>query len=134
VSSEAVDDAVYNFEEYHSSGELSQPYAFTTSDVVSFIDKCSMPPCEVLSIPNCFNHLDISSIRKMLQTIAQKKLIAHNGILYIRLRSPKDYRYGKGKQLDDNTFRMESNETNEEGLLNTFFSEYQIVKLISEYF
>lgn len=73
VSSQAVDDAVYNFEEYRSSGELSQPYAFTASDIVSFIDKCSMSPCEVLSIANCFNHLDISSIKKMLQTIAKKK-------------------------------------------------------------
>ncbi len=42
------------------------------------------------------------------------------GRLFVVLRSTRDYRYGKGKQLEPNTFLLDITETNEVGMVQHF--------------
>ena len=134
MSEQAVSNANGNFELVKKENSaLTHSFTFYQSEMLSFIEHYNGPEVDVLMFPNCLNYLDTFSANKMFQLLAQKKILKKNGLLFIRLRSPKDYRNGKGKRLDTRTYQMESNETNESGCLNTFYNEAEATQLIGSF-
>lgn len=53
-------------------------------------------------------------------------------LLFLRNRSPRDYRYRRGEEIERNGFRLTETETGEVGLLNVFYDEWEIVDMLRE--
>ena len=72
--------------------------------------------------------------QRLIEYIAEMhRLLAFNGIGFLTLRTTEDCRFGRGEQVDSTTFRLETPETNEAGLLCTFVSERDIVELLHNF-
>lgn len=54
------------------------------------------------------------------------RVMCSGGKLLVVLRSARDYRHGKGQQLEPNTFRLEIDDTNELGTVQHFVSAEDI--------
>ena len=54
------------------------------------------------------------------------RVLCPGGRLLVVLRSTRDYRYGKGQQLEPNTFRLEIDDTNELGTVQHFVTAEDI--------
>jgi ubiquinone/menaquinone biosynthesis C-methylase UbiE len=58
------------------------------------------------------------------------RILTPKGKAFVMLRSTDDYRYGKGEQLEPNTFILNIHDTNEHGTIQHFLDE----KAVHEYF
>lgn len=54
------------------------------------------------------------------------RVLADGGKLFVVLRTTQDYRWGKGEQLERNTFRLKIEETNEYNTIQHFLTEDNI--------
>jgi SAM-dependent methyltransferase len=54
------------------------------------------------------------------------RVLANTGQLFVVLRTTQDYRFGKGEQLERNTFRLKVTDTNEYDTVQHFLSEEDI--------
>jgi len=52
--------------------------------------------------------------------------------LYLRMRLPDDYRFGKGSLVERNAFRLAIAETGEAGCLNVFYDENELKTMLIE--
>jgi len=58
-------------------------------------------------------------------------LIKPGGLFYLRFRTPGDWRFGRGKEVERNGFVLECTETGENGLLNVFYEEQEMMNLLA---
>lgn len=64
---------------------------------------------------------------EMRQAIQEAwRVMRTGGRLFVVLRSTRDYRCGKGQQLEPNTFRLDIDDTNELGTVQHFLAESDI--------
>jgi SAM-dependent methyltransferase len=49
------------------------------------------------------------------------RLLTPGGLFFLRSRTSRDWRYGRGREVERNGFVLECSETGEEGLLNVFY-------------
>jgi SAM-dependent methyltransferase len=61
------------------------------------------------------------------------RILKRGGRAFVIVRSTRDYRFGKGKELEPNTYRMESNETNEMGTIQHFLTEEAVCEYFSSF-
>jgi SAM-dependent methyltransferase len=68
-----------------------------------------------------------STANNMKKSIAEAyRVLTRGGKLFVVLRTTGDYRFGKGKQLERNTFRLNITETNEYDTIQHFLAEEDI--------
>jgi SAM-dependent methyltransferase len=81
-----------------------------------------------------------SSLYYLNRELAKKRLIEinqylnHDAIIYLRMRLADDHRFGRGEKIDETSWQLNIKYTNEFGLLNVFWSEYELVELFSNIF
>jgi SAM-dependent methyltransferase len=54
-------------------------------------------------------------------------------LVYLVMRTLRDYRYRRGEEVEPNGFRLTIEETGEKGLLNVFYHEYELVGMLREH-
>jgi ubiquinone/menaquinone biosynthesis C-methylase UbiE len=70
----------------------------------------------------------------MAQAVAElHRILQPDGMAFIMLRSNRDYRYGKGEEIEPGTFRLTIHDTNEFGLIQRFLSEVEIPALFAAF-
>ncbi|MDH4064151.1 MAG: class I SAM-dependent methyltransferase, partial [Acidobacteriota bacterium] len=69
-------------------------------------------------LPNVNCYLSRSEFDTLL---AQCGDVLESGVFFLRARTPRDWRYGKGVQVESNGFVLSGSETGEAGLLNVFY-------------
>ena len=87
--------------------------------------KCSFDAIISYGVFNYGNQIE-------MQTAIQEvhRILRPNGKAFVMLRTTDDYRFGKGEQLEPNTFILKIRETNEYGTIQHFLDE----KAVREYF
>lgn len=71
---------------------------------------------------------------EMMGGVAEaKRVLAPGGRLLVVLRTKDDYRFGKGKELEANTFQLEIEETNEPGTIQHFLDENDVRDYFREF-
>lgn len=75
-----------------------------------------------------FNYGNQNEMQMAIQEV--HRILTPNGKAFVMLRTTDDYRFGKGEQLETNTFILKIHETNEYGTVQHFLDE----KAVREYF
>lgn len=57
-------------------------------------------------------------------------LLAPGAAVYLRMRLPDDHRAGRGESVGKNAWKLECTYTGEQGALNVFWQEYELIELL----
>lgn len=133
ISADAVSRANENFGKCRDQHGLTNSFNFHEMDMLEYVKNYEGEPFDVILMPGSFYYTNIFEINKMFEYIARKRMVKDGGLLYLRFRSPEDYRFGKGLKIGSHTFKFDFDETNEEGCVNTFFSEQELLDLVNRY-
>ena len=124
------DDASYNFTNiYESKGES----IFHTSDMSTFVKNNHNIKADVFMLPGVISYIDKEAFVEFLELANKFNAFKEGADFFIRTRSKKDYRYGLGKDMGNDSFLMQNNITGEEGALCTCYDEYELVLLLQKY-
>jgi len=133
IDTNALKQATDNFSLSSHLYHHQNTSCFDINDMLEFVEKTEKS-YDIVLMPGSFYYSDIFYINKLFQLIQKKNIIKENGLLFLRFRTPKDYRYGKGERLGNQTFRFDFNETGELNCINTFFKEHEMIELLNKYF
>jgi SAM-dependent methyltransferase len=82
----------------------------------------------------CANVLYYINRQSMIDVLGElKKFITPKCVLFISGRTPDDWRFGKGDNVEHNGFIIDRHETGEYGLLNIFYNPNEMKNLVSQY-
>jgi len=102
---------------------------FFCEDMREFVKKREFK-VDVISLPNIINYICKKDFEEFLGNL---KKFYNKGILFIRFRSLRDFRYGRGEDLGSNCYRCSDDLTGEKGAINCFYSEVEMVDLLRKY-
>jgi SAM-dependent methyltransferase len=119
ISAEALDNASHN---------LDGKGRFIQQNLAQGIPPGLDAPIDVLLLPYCLYYIPRSAFIRCLQQLAPK--LAPDAEIFISLRTPDDYRYGRGAPSETNGFILNTSETGEGGLLNVFYFDHEIIDML----
>lgn len=73
----------------------------------------------------------VEDIKKIIAEIY--RVLKPNGKAFIVVRGTEDMRYGKGQEVERNTYKLSTNFSNEEGMLMHFFERNELLTLFSSF-
>lgn len=120
----AVADAQHNLDQLSPSNAR---YSIIQHDLASGLP-ASVGPCDVLLLPNVLCYIPRLATIKCLEQAAS--LLSPGGLFFLRLRTPRDYRYRRGRETESNGFILDISETGESGVLMVFYEEYELVQML----
>jgi SAM-dependent methyltransferase len=129
-----VEQARQNFVPIEAEHKLTNTFQHVCQDMIEFVEANEYPPADVLLLPSSVYYLSYDQIVRLFRLIREKRVVKDNGWLFVSVRTPNDYRFGKGERLSSTTFRLDIRETGEAGCVVTFLTESEIVKLLREAF
>ncbi len=134
ISKHFIKQAERNFRLSEKYYGLSNRFTFFAQDMLNFVRNYNGQSFDVLLLPNVICYLRYTQILKLFSEIRENKVIDNNSFIFIRTRSPQDYRYRRGKKCGDKTFKLQIEETGEKGCLNTFLLESELEAIIENEF
>lgn len=87
---------------------------------------------DVIMLPNVIYYLPRRSLVRVLQEC--RRHMRPGGVLFLRTRTPEDWRYGRGTEEEPGGYRLDCHETGEHGLLNVFYAVEELSALVREHF
>ncbi|EEC4842341.1 class I SAM-dependent methyltransferase [Campylobacter lari] len=130
LNQENINNANYNFKEVIQC----KNYQFFHDNILEFPFKNPNINADIFMIPNVINYLLKEDFLKLLKISKENSMYKENALFFLRTRSIKDYRYGYGKKIAHNCFKITNdNTTGELGCINTLYQEYELVEILKEY-
>jgi len=83
---------------------------------------------DVLLIPNSLCYLERCRAESLLAEASG--FVREGAYFFLSLRTVSDFRYGRGQQIDRNTFLLDTEETGETGLVNVFYHDHELVDML----
>jgi SAM-dependent methyltransferase len=105
-------------------------YLFIRSDISKGIKDILPAKFDVVLFPSVLYYISRKAVLKLLDEVTH--YVKSTFLTYVRMRSVKDYRYGRGKQVEHNGFILDIKETGEYQHLNVFYHEYELVDMLRE--
>jgi len=121
----AIQDALHNFAAEQFTGP---PYDFILHDLSDGLNNLLKDHFDVLLIPNSLYYLERCRAESLLTDASE--FVKAGAYVFLRGRTLHDFRYGRGQQIDRNTFLLNTEETGEKDLINVFYSEYELVEML----
>lgn len=118
ISQSALDDARWNFE-----GQGT----WIAHDLGSGLPRLTTRFDTILMASSMY-YIPRDSFIACLQAL--RLLVATETTFFIRMRTLSDYRFARGTEVERNGFRLATPETGEEGLLNVFYTEHELVDIL----
>lgn len=134
IDGKSIKSAKEYFDDCKVRYRLPNDFDFIKDDMVGFASKFAEKPYDVLLLASSLYYLNEKNIINLLTLIKKNCLIHKNSYIYLRIRTPKDYRYGKGVRLGKKSFRLTIGETGEKGCTMTFFTKSELTTLLNTYF
>jgi SAM-dependent methyltransferase len=132
LSEEEISAAQINLSKIRTHYDLQNDFRVYCEDMGSLAGKEVGVDYDVIILPNSICYLPFDGIEALFDRL--KTLLGKNAMIFIRTRTPQDYRYGRGDRRDDKSFVLNIEETGEKGALCTFLYESDIVKLLEANF
>ena len=129
-----IKKAENNFTGYRSEYGLKNTYEFFAEDMVDFAAAPKENGFDVLVLAGSMDYLDGPQIIRLMTFIKENLISKKGSLLFIRVRTPQDYRYGKGHRCGEQTFRLDIKETQEQGCLLTFLTEADLMSILEANF
>ncbi len=79
----------------------------------------------------CFNYGYARDMKRAISEV--RRILTTNGRSFIVLRTTRDYRYGKGRELESGTFQLDIADTNELGTIQHFLTEENICEYFGDF-
>ena len=86
---------------------------------------------DAVTFPSSLYYLPRGSVVRVLAD--SRRLCRPGAAFYLRMRTPRDFRYGRGEPVETNGFRLADNITGEQGVLNVFYHEYELVDMLRDH-
>lgn len=120
-SQDAISDARFNLQgAQHSATFVCEDLSMGMPSIDGEFDAIILPS---------FNYyVSRTTFSSLLKACAH--LLKKGGIFYVRSRTPDDWRFGKGKEVERNGFVLECTETGEQGCLNVFYTVNELEEII----
>ncbi len=127
LNEKRVEDAGFNFD----AQKLSGRYEFFSDDMVDFSER-KFRSFDVISLPNIINYLSRENFLRFLDNLKRNGYYKSEALLFIRFRSPRDFRNGFGKEIACNSYLVEEDLTSEKGAINTFYDAVEMVDILRD--
>ncbi|MGA1933330.1 methyltransferase domain-containing protein [Arcobacter sp. YIC-464] len=125
-----IKNAKYNFENiYESEGS----FTFYSDDMISFVQNNKDLEVDVFMIPNVISYISKEDFIKFLEISVENNIFKKGAKFFLRTRTRKDYRYGLGKKVAEDSYLMQNNITGEEGAICTCYQEYELIDILRKY-
>ena len=111
---------------------VKENYKFYKDDMREFCKNTKDIKSDVLIMANSIYYVPKNDFIQLLNNIKNNRLIKENSTIFIRFRSPKDFRNNKGNYIDENTFLIYNGITGEDGILCKFYEEYEMIQILRE--
>lgn len=118
-----------NFKLYESNNDFS----FYTQNMMNFINEHQDLNVDVFLLPNIINYLSKLEFISFLHLAREKNLYKNGSDFFLRARSIKDFRFGKGKKLADNSYILDDSITGENGVICTCYQDYELIDILKEH-
>ena len=121
----SIKNAQHNFSFYNKDNA----YDFIHCDLGEGIPELNKT-FDVILFPNILYYLDKDAMRKCLRQAYG--YANENCKIFIRMRSPDDYRFGKGNEIDESSYQLDFEETGEKGCINIFYTKNRLEAILEE--
>jgi SAM-dependent methyltransferase len=111
----------------HNLGEAP---ALIHADLSRGLPDAAGGPYDAVMIPNLLCYLTLGQAETVLQAL--KPRLAPGAHVFLRTRLLDDHRAGRGAEIDVRTWRLDTPETGEQGLINRFYDEAELVALLQD--
>lgn len=125
-----VEQGEGNFRRVAEEYGLPNPHLFRQCDMVEFVSGYRGEPFDVVLLPHSIYYLPYEGIEQLMRLFRERPILGRDSLLFLTVRTPEDYRYGRGKALGERSFRLGIEETGEKGCIVTFLSEPEILGLL----
>lgn len=129
-----IEQAQHNFALLKERHALPNRYTLQDGDMLEFVRQYPGTPFDVLTLPHSVYYLPRERIEELFRLLLEKRMVTEGSLLFLTVRTPKDYRFGRGNPAGDGCFVLDIEETGEKGSTVTFFSEPEIRALLEKYF
>lgn len=131
INPQAIYNANFNFSMLNSDAN----FKFYLADMREFAKSKKNIQADILLLPNLINYIYKEDFIDFLNLIKENQNIKQESFIFIRCRTPKDFRYGIGKKIGHNTYKLDEdyNITGEAGCINTFYTEYELISILQKY-
>ncbi|MBS0296618.1 MAG: class I SAM-dependent methyltransferase [Proteobacteria bacterium] len=121
LSQAALDDARHN---------LGPEAGLIHADLSRGLPDAALGPYDAVMVPNLLCYLTLGQAETVLDQL--KPRLKRGADIFLRTRLPDDHRCGRGAEIDVRTWRLDTPETGEQGLINRFYDEAELVELLTE--
>jgi len=127
-----IDDAKFNFNLCNNQESL---YEFYADDMREFVANKKEIRADILSLPNIINYISTDNFIEFLSQCKNNMLYKKGAKIFIRYRTPKDFRFGLGKRMSHNSYRIEENNniTGEASALNCFYNSVEMIAILKKH-
>ncbi len=84
-------------------------------------------------ISTIINYLTKDEFINFLKFTKDKKIYKDGADFFLRARSIKDFRFGKGELIGKNSYRLNEDITGENGAVCTCYQEFELVNILEEH-
>ena len=126
----SIENANYNFKNIYTS---NAKYNFISTDMLSYAQNHKNINADVFTIPNVISYISKNDFIEFLKESKKNNLFKKDAGFFLRTRTKKDYRYGLGEEIEQDSFLISDNSTGEKGALCTCYSEYELIELLKKY-
>jgi SAM-dependent methyltransferase len=121
LSAHALADARHN---------LGEDAALIQADLSRGLPQAAAGPYDAVMVPNLLCYLTFGQAETVLDALRPR--LAAGAHVFLRTRLLDDHRAGKGAEIDVRTWRLDTPETGERGLINRFYDEEELVGLLQD--
>lgn len=127
ISSTAIDQAQRNFSASYGQGS-AQEFSFIQEDMRSYLNR-DEERYDVVMLPSSLYYLPESEIETVLRRV--RRNMKPGSRFYLRMRTPEDYRWGKGNALSERSWRLTTSVTGELDCIVTFYRQEDFAAILS---
>lgn len=127
ISSTAINQAQRNFSASYDQG-IARGFSFIQEDMQSYLNR-DEERYQVVMLPSSLYYLPESEIETVLRRA--RRNMKPGSRFYLRMRTPEDYRWGKGNALSDRSWRLTTSVTGELDCIVTFYRQEDFAAILS---
>ena len=111
---------------------LENSYQFYADDMRNYIQNNKNINADVFLLPNIVNYITTDDLVKFLKVTVENNIIKSGADFFMRTRTIKDFRYGIGKEVEYNTYKIPDDYdiTGEAGCINRFYQESEMIDIL----
>jgi len=109
-------------------------FNFHIKDMILFAQENKDIEADIFLLPNIVNYIKKDALITFLNMMIKNNNIKSGASFFMRCRTPKDFRFGIGERIEDNTYKLDKSFTitGEASCLNKFYTEYELVSMLKK--